>query len=103
MAPGLELIEVGGHTPGQVVVVVQTNVGPVILASDAAHFHEEIERDMLFQSMADLPQSYRALDWLRAQDVAHIVTGHDAGELERFEPLDGQLSGLAAVIGGQYA
>ncbi|NKX52664.1 N-acyl homoserine lactonase family protein, partial [Arthrobacter deserti] len=43
-------------------------IGPVILAADAAHFHEEVERDMLFQSMTDLPQSYRVLDWLRSQD-----------------------------------
>jgi len=103
IAPGVELVEVGGHTPGQLVVIVQTAVGPVILASDAAHFHEEIERDMLFQSMADLPQSYRALDWLRDQEVAHIVTGHDAGELGRFEPLGEPLPGLAAIIGGQNA
>lgn len=98
-AAGIKLVEVGGHTPGQLVVIVQTAVGPVILASDAAHFHEEIERDMLFQSMADLPQSYRTLDWLRDQDVTHIVTGHDADELERFEPLKGAVAGFAAIIG----
>lgn len=103
LAPGVELIEVGGHTPGQLVVVVNTSIGPVILASDAAHFHEEIERDMLFQSMADLPQSYKALDWLREQKVSHIVTGHDVGELERFAPLPDILPGLAAMIGGANA
>lgn len=101
--PGVELIEVGGHTPGQLVVVVQTIVGPVILASDAAHFHEEIHRDMLFQSMADLPQSYKTLDWLRGQEATHIVTGHDANELKRFEPLNDAHSGFASIIGRQDA
>ncbi|NKX56509.1 N-acyl homoserine lactonase family protein [Arthrobacter mobilis] len=100
IAPGVELIEVGGHTPGQLVVRVQSTIGPVILAADAAHFHEEVERDMLFQSMADLPQSYRVLDWLRNQDVAAIITGHNPGELERFEPVGGSLAGIAAVVGG---
>lgn len=99
IAPGVELIEVGGHTPGELVVRVRTAIGDVILAGDAAHFHEELERDMLFVSMADLPQSYRALDWLRAEDVASIITGHDAGELERFEPLSGPLAGHAAIVG----
>lgn len=99
IAPGVELIEVGGHTPGQLIVRVQTEIGPVILAADAAHFHEELERDMLFQSMADLPKSYRALDWLRDQDVAVVITGHDASELDRFERLEGSNSEFVAILG----
>ncbi len=103
IAPGVELIELGGHTPGQLVVRVVTSIGTVILAADAAHFQEELERDMLFQSMADLPGSYRALDWLRAQEGAVIVTGHDASELGRFSPLAGPLAGLVATIGSPDA
>ncbi|WP_188756546.1 N-acyl homoserine lactonase family protein [Microbacterium album] len=98
IAPGVELIELGGHTPGQLVVRVRTTLGPVILAADAAHFQEELDRDMLFQSMTDLPQAYRALDWLRASDAAAIITGHDPCELDRFEPLTGALEGLAAIV-----
>lgn len=100
LAEGVELIELGGHTPGQLVVRVSTEIGPVILAADAAHFQEEIARDMLFQSMADLPQSYRALDWLRAQEEATIVTGHDESELGRFAPHEGALGEFVSVIGG---
>ncbi|GAA2178644.1 N-acyl homoserine lactonase family protein [Leucobacter tardus] len=99
LSPGVELIEIGGHTPGELVVSVQTRAGEIILAGDAAHFREELDRDMLFQSMADVPQSYRALDWLRSQTDACIITGHDAGELDRFTPLDGALAGHAAVAG----
>lgn len=101
IAPGVELIEAGGHTPGQLMVRVKTESGTVILASDAAHFHEEIERDMLFQSMADLPQSYRALDWIRAESNVTVVTGHDSSELERFDALDGPLAEFASIIGAQ--
>lgn len=99
LAPGVELIEVGGHTPGQLVVRVLTAAGPVLLASDAAHFHEELERDMLFRSMAHLPEAYRALDWIRAQANTLVVTGHDASELGRFTPMPGPLLGLCATIG----
>ncbi|WP_336659415.1 N-acyl homoserine lactonase family protein [Leucobacter sp. USHLN153] len=100
LAPGVELIEVGGHTPGQLVVLVNTRAGRVLLASDAAHFHEELERDMLFASMADLPQSYRTLDWIREQEDLIVVTGHDEAELGRFIPLEGPLSEHAVKIGG---
>lgn len=99
IASGVRLIRVGGHTPGQAIVEVDTTIGTVILASDAVHFHEELERDMLFQSMTDLPQSYAVLDRLRASGAALVVSGHDSGELERHAPLGGALAGHAAVIG----
>ncbi|WP_347756133.1 N-acyl homoserine lactonase family protein [Agrococcus sp. ProA11] len=101
IADGVELIEVGGHTPGQAMVLVETSVGRVLIASDAAHFVEELERDMLFVSMADVPQSYRVLDRIRQSDAVHVLTGHDAGTLAAFEPLGEPLPGIAAVIGRQ--
>lgn len=99
VAPGVEVSVLGGHTPGQAIVTVTTSEGPIVLASDAVHFHEELERDMLFQSMTDLPLSYRALEQLRESPATCLVSGHDAGELERHVALQGPLNGLAATIG----
>lgn len=99
VAPGVRVTAVGGHTPGQAIVEVQTSEGAVVLASDAMHFHEELEGDKLFQSMADLPLSFEVLEELRSRSVAHLVSGHDAGELARHTPLGGALDGLAATIG----
>lgn len=99
VAPGVQVRAVGGHTPGQAVVEVRTSEGLVILASDAMHFHEELEGDKLFQSMADLPLSFAVLEDLRTRPVAHLVSGHDAGELARHRPLPGALSPHAATIG----
>ncbi|MER7796296.1 N-acyl homoserine lactonase family protein [Microbacterium sp. NPDC096154] len=99
VAPGVLVAAVGGHTPGQAIVTVETTEGTVLLASDAVHFHEEMERDMLFQSMADLPRSFEVLERLRAAPVVHIVSGHDSGELGRHTALEGALGGLAATIG----
>jgi glyoxylase-like metal-dependent hydrolase (beta-lactamase superfamily II) len=99
IAAGVELVEVGGHTPGQVMVVVETTDGRVLIASDAAHFVEELERDMPFVSMADVPQSYRVLEQIRQTDAVHVLTGHDAATLEGLEPLPALPQGLAAVIG----
>lgn len=98
-ASGIEVSVVGGHTPGQSIVTVATSEGPVVLASDAVHFHEELDRDMLFQSMANLPESYRALERLRQHPRRLLVSGHDAAELNRHADLPGELSGLAATVG----
>src|ERR1700683_2157266 len=56
LAPGVELIEVGGHTPGQLIVAAATSeASTAVLASDALHFYAEAERDRPFAIVADLP------------------------------------------------
>ncbi len=87
VAPGIELTEVGGHTPGQAVVTVATRGGPVILASDAVHYYEELERDRPFSTVANLADMYAAFDQIRemaAEPGARVVAGHDPLVAERF-------------------
>jgi glyoxylase-like metal-dependent hydrolase (beta-lactamase superfamily II) len=88
LAPGIELTEVGGHTPGQLIVSVATaDGGTAVLASDALHFYEELERDRPFSVLADLPAMYRAYDTLAqlaAQPRTHLVAGHDPRVRARF-------------------
>jgi len=94
LAPGLELIELGGHTPGQLIASVTTSSvstgeGTAVLASDALHFYEEVERDRPFAILADLPAMYRAYDTLAqlaSQPGTHLVAGHDPAVRARFEP-----------------
>jgi glyoxylase-like metal-dependent hydrolase (beta-lactamase superfamily II) len=90
LAPGIELTEVGGHTPGQLVASVATaGNGTAVLASDALHFYEEVERDRPFAIVADLPAMYRAYDTLAqlaAQPGTHLVAGHDPVVRARFAP-----------------
>jgi glyoxylase-like metal-dependent hydrolase (beta-lactamase superfamily II) len=83
LAPGIELIEVGGHTPGQLLVAAHE----VLLASDALHFYEELERDRPFHIVADLPAMYRAYDQLgelASQPGTRLVAGHDPLVRTRF-------------------
>ena len=88
LAPGIELIEVGGHTPGQLIVTVAApDGGTAVLASDALHFYEEVERDRPFAITADLPAMYRAYDTLAqlaSQPGTHLVAGHDPAVRDRF-------------------
>ena len=88
LAPGIELIEVGGHTAGQLIVTVAApGGGTAVLASDALHFYEEVERDRPFAIVADLPAMYRAYDTLAqlaSQPGTRLVAGHDPAVRDRF-------------------
>lgn len=100
--PGVEVVEVGGHTPGQSVVYAPTSEGLVLLASDAVHFYEELERDMPFIAVSDLPAMYSAFQHIREESRTRkiiIVPGHDPEVLHRFEPLATGLHGNAITIG----
>jgi glyoxylase-like metal-dependent hydrolase (beta-lactamase superfamily II) len=105
--PGVEATEVGGHTPGQLIVSVATANGTVVLASDALHFYEEADLDRPFAILADLPGMYRAYDVLTslaAQPRTWLVAGHDPAVRDRFAPYRGDpmvtdLTTPAAVTG----
>jgi glyoxylase-like metal-dependent hydrolase (beta-lactamase superfamily II) len=107
IAPGITMIEIGGHTAGQSVVVVDTPEGTVLIASDAIHFYEEFDLDRPFAFVGDLAGTYLGFDTIRAlteSDVKHLVSGHDPDTLNRFSPItDGPLAGFAATIGGAPA
>jgi glyoxylase-like metal-dependent hydrolase (beta-lactamase superfamily II) len=101
IAPGIRAFDVGGHSPGQQVTVVDAEDGPVVLASDAIHYYEELERDRPFDVFVDLAEMYRGYDLLRelaAAPGAKLVAGHDPSVMGRFAPLDGEARGLAVRI-----
>ena len=86
IAPGVQTELVGGHTPGQQLVIVETAGGPLVLASDALHCYEEIELDRPFHHFCDLAGTYRAFDRIRELEAngARIVAGHDPLVASRF-------------------
>ena len=88
LAAGIELIEVGGHTPGQLIVVgAGGRRAPSCSPPTPLHFYEEVERDRPFAILADLPAMYRAYDTLAqlaAQPGTHLVAGHDPLVRARF-------------------
>jgi glyoxylase-like metal-dependent hydrolase (beta-lactamase superfamily II) len=89
LAPGIDLIQVGGHTPGELIVTVDDGAGKVILASDALHHYEEVNQDRPYAILSDLPAMYRAYDLLAemaAAPGARLVAGHDPEVRARFAP-----------------
>jgi hypothetical protein len=59
---------------------------PVVLASDAVHYYEELERDRPFCTVANLADMYAAFDQIRemGEGGARVVAGHDPLVAERF-------------------
>ena len=103
VVPGISTHLVGGHTAGTQVVRVQTEEGPIVLASDAAHFYANFEDDRPYGAVHQLDKMYAAFDTLRelAGERGVIVPGHDPGVPERHEPLaDPRVIRLCVPAGG---
>jgi glyoxylase-like metal-dependent hydrolase (beta-lactamase superfamily II) len=82
----IDVILLGGHTVGTQAVRVRAAGRVLVLASDAVHFMEELDRDMPYSIVADLPAMYRSYDRLRELAVsgAVIIPGHDSSTVARF-------------------
>ncbi|MFC3124071.1 N-acyl homoserine lactonase family protein [Pseudoroseomonas globiformis] len=87
VAPGLTLHRIGGHTDGLQAVRVSTARGDVVLASDAAHFYGNMERENPFPIVFDMgamAQGWRRLKQLAGGDERLIVPGHDPEVRRRY-------------------
>ena len=87
LAPEVRLLRLPGHTPGQQGVLVDDRL---LLAGDAVHLYEELDRRMLYGTFVDareMAASYQRLAGLQEQGIT-VVPGHDPAVLERFAPID---------------
>jgi glyoxylase-like metal-dependent hydrolase (beta-lactamase superfamily II) len=86
IAPGVTLHLVGGHSGGMQIVRVPTARGMVVLASDAAHFWQNIRKRSPFKILHNLEKMIEG--WLLCEALAdgpdHIIPGHDPEVLRRF-------------------
>jgi glyoxylase-like metal-dependent hydrolase (beta-lactamase superfamily II) len=101
VAPGIDVVPIGGHTPGQAVVLVRTADGAAVLASDSAHYYEELERERPFAFVADVEAMYRGFEVLKeivSEPGRVLVPGHDPLVMERFRPCAALEPGLAVRI-----
>ena len=99
LAPGVSLHKVGGHTPGLQVIRVSTARGPVVLASDAAHFYANYEQGRPFpilESMTDYLDAHRKIRQLAASDE-HVIPGHDPEVLRRYPRANGDVPDIVRV------
>jgi len=96
IAPGVSVHLIGGHTMGVQCVKVKTKRGEVVLASDAAHFYENMEATSPFvivYSVADMIDGFGKMRDL-ADSTDHIVPGHDPLVLVKYPPLSAATEGV---------
>ncbi|MGW7535870.1 N-acyl homoserine lactonase family protein [Amycolatopsis sp. NPDC054798] len=86
IAPGISVHLCGGHTKGLQFVTVATERGEIVLASDAVHYYENIRRNIPYPSFLDISDYLDGFERIteRAQDLDHIIPGHDPLVLTAF-------------------
>lgn len=85
-APGIVLRHLAGHTAGLQAVEVSTARGPVVIASDVAHFYANLVRGVPFPIVVDVPaylDAHRRLLSL-VPGIDHVIPGHDPLVLTAF-------------------
>lgn len=81
---GLQIVPLPGHTPGLQALLIETERGPVMLASDALHFLENYTRRRPVQVTMNVPQALDAYDAIAALVGDDVVGGHDPADRVRF-------------------
>lgn len=79
-APGVDYTLIGGHSAGQIALTVKTERGPVVLATDAIHFWQEVEKErafLIFHDLRKMLAGYRKLNAMVDGDMGRLLPGHD--------------------------
>jgi len=77
--PGIQLKVLPGHSMGLQSVLVNTVKGPLLLASDVAHFYTTFLLEMPSRTTADIISTFRSFRALTeiAGAVERVIPGHD--------------------------
>jgi len=99
LLPGITLHRIGGHTAGLQCVRVHTARGWVVLASDTAHFYENLDAYRPFPTVFNLGDMMEGFNTLRqlATTADHIVPGHDPAVMKRY-PAEAGLEGMVVRV-----
>ena len=103
---GVSVHLVGGHTRGLQFVRVHTRRGWVVLASDAAHYAENMQNRSPFPIVADVGDMLRGHERLEqlAESPDHVVPGHDPVVMQLYEragPADIEMVSLTNRLDGR--
>jgi glyoxylase-like metal-dependent hydrolase (beta-lactamase superfamily II) len=103
--PGIRLMRIGGHSAGLMSARLETAGGPVVLASDAAHFWETLAGEpfpIVFDMRAVL-EGYQRLIREAGGDANRVVPGHDPAVMRRYPSAGAGLEGVAVRLSGPAA
>ena len=97
---GIKVHHVGGHTPGMQAIEVKGARGDIVLASDAAHLYVNLENQVPFPVLHDVPTSCVAFERLASLSAggATVVPGHDGLVMHNFERIGALCRGSVARL-----
>lgn len=98
--PGITLRPAPGHSAGLQFVQVNTKRGRVVLASDASHFYENMDRGHPFTILVSTGDTMDGYELLRgaADSPEHVVPGHDPLVMERYPAPSPALQGVVVRL-----
>jgi glyoxylase-like metal-dependent hydrolase (beta-lactamase superfamily II) len=100
IAPGVEVLRIGGHTAGMQAVRVHTRRGWVVLASDSSHYYEHFEKKRVFSLVFNLGEVMEGYEKLldHATSAKHVIPGHDPLVIQRYPAYLPELEGIAVSL-----
>jgi len=100
VAPGFELLQVPGHTPGSQMARVWTRRGWVLLVADAVHFYANINEGRPFYLLYDVAAVFESYRRIRAvaESPDHIIPGHDPLVMEQYPTPSSNLEGCVVQL-----
>lgn len=100
IAPGISVHLVGGHTGGLQFVRVHTRRGWVVVASDTAHYYENMDSARPFTTAYHVGDMLEAFDTMRAFAPSrdHIIPGHDPLVMTLYPAASADLENVAVRL-----
>jgi len=95
LCPGITLHRVGGHSDGLQILRVKTMRGWIVLASDAAHYFDNLELRLAYPvvyNVGDMFDGYARVQKL-AESPDHVIPGHDPKVLSQYPPASDATTG----------
>jgi glyoxylase-like metal-dependent hydrolase (beta-lactamase superfamily II) len=98
--PGIRVVPTPGHSPGQQAVSVNTRRGRVVLASDATHFYENLQKRRPYPAAHHVEEMLESFDRVMklAGDIEHIIPGHDPMVMQLYPAARPGLEGRVARL-----
>ena len=106
IAPGIRVVPAPGHSPGEQVVCVLTQRGWVVVASDASHYYENLQKLRPYPSahnVENMIESFEKVLKLAGGDIARVIPGHDPIVMQIYPPARPGLEGRIARLDVQPA
>lgn len=100
LAPGITMHLAGGHSQGLQFLRIHTKRGWVVLASDVAHFYENLDSRRPFATALHVGEMLEGFEALRdaAPTPDHIVPGHDPLVMSRYPAPHPDLQGIVVRL-----